>query len=52
MAADPLVQISARPVPQEPMVSFFDTQCRVAHLQPVVLDHELGVIEEFWGHRF
>jgi len=52
MAADPLVQISARPVPQEPMVGFYDTQCQVAHPRPVVLDHELGDIREFRGHRF
>jgi len=49
MAADPLTEVSARPVPQEPMVSFFDLPCCLRHADLAVIVHsvELGHVREF-----
>lgn len=52
MAADPIVEIGARPIPQEPMVSlhcpFIDTHTQI-YLTFTVHDHEFGHVTKLWS---
>ncbi len=51
MSADDDLEISARPISQEPMVgTFLSFPCLATHTR-IVSHHEFGNIREFWWHR-